>query len=53
MNVKSLYTNVSNSKGIAAVIYAYNIYSKKSIATKVITTFLALILTFNNFTFNL
>ena len=52
MNVKSLYTNVSNSEGIATVIYAYN-NSKKSIATKVITTFLALTLTFNNFTFNL
>ena len=52
MDVKPLYTNVPNSEGIAAVKNAYCNYPKKSIATKVITTFLALILTLNNFIFN-
>ena len=36
MNVKSLYTNIPNSEGIAAVKNAYENYPKKSIATKVI-----------------
>ena len=52
MDVKSLNTNIPNSEGIATVINAYDNYSKKSIATKVIITFLALILTLNNFIFN-
>ena len=52
MDVKSLYTNIPNSEGIAAVKNAYDNYLKKSIATKVITTFLAFILTLNNFIFN-
>ena len=52
MDVKSLYTNIPNSEGIAAVKNAYDNYPKKLIATKVITTFLALILTLNNFIFN-
>ena len=41
MDVKSLYTNIPNSEGIAEV----NL--KKSIATKVITTYLTLIFTLN------
>ena len=52
IDVKLLYTNISNSEGIAAVKNAYVNYSKKSIATKVVTTFLALTLTLNNFIFN-
>ena len=52
MGIKSLYTNIPNSEGIAAVKNPYDNYSKKSIATKVITTFLPLILTLNNFIFN-
>ena len=52
MDVKSLNTSIPNSKGIAAVKNAYNNYPKKSIATKVTTTFLALILKLNNFIFN-
>ena len=52
IKVKSLYTNIPNSEGIAGVKNGYNNYPKKPIATKVITTFLALILTLNNFIFN-
>ena len=52
MDVKSPYTNIPNSEGTAAVKNPYDNYSKKSIATKVITTFMALILTLNNFIFN-
>ena len=40
MYIKSLYTNIPNSAGIAAVKNAYSNYPKKSIATKVITKFL-------------
>ena len=36
MYVKSLYTNIPNSEGIAAVKNAYENYPKKSIATKII-----------------
>ena len=52
MDFKSLYTNTPNSEGIAAVKIAYDSYLKKLFATKVITTFLVLILTLNNFIFN-
>ena len=52
MDVKSLYTNIPNSEEIAAVKNAYDNNPKKSITTKVITTFMALILTLNNFIFN-
>ena len=52
MDVKSLYTDIPNSEGIVAVKNVNDNYPKKSIATKVITTFLALILTLNNFIFN-
>ena len=53
MDVKLLYTNIPNSERIAAVKSAYDNYLKeKSIATKAITTFLALIITLNNFIFN-
>ena len=52
MDVKSLYTNIPNSEGISAVKKSFDNYPKKTIAMKVITTFLALILTLNNFVFN-
>ena len=52
MNVKSLYTNIPNAEGISSVKRAFCNYSKKTTTTKVITTFLSLILTLNNFVFN-
>ena len=41
-----------NSKGIKAVKISHENFTKKTIATKTITSFLALILTLNNFMFN-
>ena len=52
MDVRLLYTNIPNTEGISAVKRAYDNYSKKTTTTKVITTFLALIFTLNNFVFN-
>ena len=52
MDVKALYTSIPNNEGIAAVQRKQDNYTKKTVATKVITTFLALILTLNNFIFN-
>ena len=52
MDVNSLYMGMPNSEGISAVKAAYKSYPEKSVATKVIITFLALILTLNNFMFN-
>ena len=52
MDVRSLYTNIPKAGGISAVKRAFDNYSKKTTATKVITTFLALILTLNNFVFD-
>ena len=52
IDVKSLYTSIPNPKGIAAVKKAHERYQHKTVPTKVITTFLALILTLNNFIFN-
>ena len=52
MDVISLYTNTPNAEGISAVKTAFDNYSKKTTSTKVITTFLALILTLNNFVFD-
>ena len=52
MDVKSWYINIPNSEGIATVKNAYDNYPKKSIATEVTKTFLALILMLNNFVFN-
>ena len=44
--------SIPNSEGIAAVKRAYDKYQQKTVATKVLTTFLALILTLNNIIFN-
>ena len=52
MDVKSLYTSIPNNEGIASVKKKYDRYLKKTIPTKIITTFLALILTLNNLIFN-
>ena len=50
--MKSLYTNIPNNEGIKAVKETYDNHPIKTVATKVIMTFLSLILTFNNFVFN-
>ena len=52
MDVNSLYTSIPNNEGIASVKKKYDHYPNKTIPTKIITTFLALILTLNNFIFN-
>ena len=49
LDVKSLYTN---NEGIKAVKKYYEKYKEKKVSTKVIITFLSLILTLNNFVFN-
>ena len=50
-DVKAFYTNIPNNEGITAVKQKHDNYTKKTVATKVITTFLALILTLNSFIF--
>ena len=50
MDVKALHKNIPNIEGI--VNRKHDNYTKKTVATKEITTFLALILTLNNFIFN-
>ena len=52
LDVKSLYTSIPNSEGIKAEKISHENFTKKIIATKVTTTFLALILTLKNFIFN-
>ena len=52
IDAKSLYTNIPNNEGIASVKKKYDHYPNKTIPTKIIVTFLALILTLNNFIFN-
>ena len=52
LDAKSLYTSIPNSKGIKAVKISHENFKKKTIDVKVTTTFLALILTLNNFIFN-
>ena len=52
MDVRSLCTSIPNNEGIAATKKRYDSYIHKTIPTKIITTFLALILTLNNFVFN-
>ena len=46
LDVKSLYTNIPNNEGIKAVREAYDNHPNKTVVTKVILTFLSLILTF-------
>ena len=52
MDVNSLYINIPNNEEIASVKKKCDIYLKKTISTKIITTFLALMLILNNFIFN-
>ena len=52
LDVKYPYTSIPNPEGIAAAKKAHERYQHKTVPTKVITTFLALILTLNNFIFN-
>ena len=52
MVVKALYTNIPNNEGIAAVKLKQDNYTKKTVATKVIKTFLARILTLSNSMFD-
>ena len=52
MVVKALYTNIPNNEGIAAFKLKQDNYTKKTVATKVITTFLARILTLSNSMFD-
>ena len=52
LDVKSFYTSISNSEGIKAAKISHEHFTRKRIATKVITTFLALLLNLNNFIFN-
>ena len=52
LDVKSLYANIPNNEGITAVNESYVKYKEKTASTKVIITFLSLILTLNNFVFN-
>ena len=52
LNVKPLYTSIPNAEGKKAVKISHENFTKNTIATKVITTFLALILTLSNFICN-
>ena len=52
LDVKSLYKSIPNTECIKTVKKSLDNHPKRTAATKVITTFLALILTLNNFTFN-
>ena len=52
LDVKALYTNIPNSEGIKAVKTPLDNFPRKTIATKVKTTFLSLNLTLSNFVFN-
>ena len=52
MDVRSLYTSIPDNEGIVATKKRYDSYIRKTIPTKIITLFLALILILNNFVFN-
>ena len=52
LDVKSLYTSLSNGKERNTIKVSFDKHTSKTVVTKVITTFLALILTLKNFVFN-
>ena len=52
VDVKSLYTNIPNAERVKSVKTSLEKCSKRTASTKVVTTFLALILTLNNFIIN-
>ena len=51
-DILSLYTSIPNKEAIAATKKGYDSYIHKTSPIKIITTFLALILTLNKFVFN-
>ena len=51
-DIKSLYTRLFNVEGIKAVKKPLDNHPKRTVATKAIKAFVALILTLNNFIFN-
>ena len=52
MDIRSLYKGIPNNQGIPATKKRYENYIHKTLTTKIILTFLALILTLNNFVLN-
>ena len=52
LNVRSLYTSIPNSDFIKAAKTSLEKFPWRAVATKVIATFLSLILTLSNFAFN-
>ena len=52
MDIRSLYKSIPNNQGIPATKKRYENYIHKTLPTKIILTFLALILTLNNFVLN-
>ena len=52
MDIRSLYKSIPNNQGIPATKKRYENYIHKTLPTKIIATFLALIITLNNFVFN-
>ena len=52
LDVKSLYINIPNNKGIKAVKTSHEKNQEKTVFTEVIISFLSLILTLNNFALN-
>ena len=52
LDVRSLYTSIPSSEGFKAVKTSLEKFPRRKVATKIITTFLSLILTLNNFVFN-
>ena len=52
LDVKSLNTSISNAEGIKTVKESFGKHTSKNVVAWVITTFLVLILTLNNFAFS-
>ena len=52
LNVKSLYTSIPNSEGVKAVKTSLDNFPRRTIATRVIKTFLSSNVTLKNFLFN-
>ena len=52
LDVKSWYSSIPNTEGVKVVEGSFEKPTSKNVATKLITTFLAIILILNNFMFN-
>ena len=52
LNVRPFYTSIPNYDGIKAVKTSLEKFLRRTVATKIITSFLLLILTLSNFVFN-